>query len=54
MLETVAPEHAVGCHVYIDGHSVLLSGNHLRVVSLHQINAPDLVSVREHQVRAFS
>lgn len=54
MLKTVTPEHAVGCHVYVDGYRVLLSGNHLRVVSLHQVNAPDLVSVREHQVRAFS
>lgn len=54
VLKTITPEHAVGGDVYINGHCILLSRNHLRVVPLHQVNTPDLVPVREHQVRAFS
>ncbi len=54
VLKTVTPVHAVGGDVDINGHGVLLSRNHLCVVPLHQVNASDLVPVREHQVRAFS
>lgn len=53
-MEAVAPEHAVGGDIHVDGHGVFLSGNDLRVVPLHQVNAPDLVSVSEHQVGTFS
>lgn len=52
--EAVAPEHAVGGDIHVDGHSVFLRGNDLRVVPLHQVNTPDLVSVSEHQVGTFT
>lgn len=52
-MKAVAPEHAVGGDIHADCDGVFLRGNDLRVVPLHQVNTPDLVSVREQQVRTF-
>lgn len=53
-METVAPEHTIGSDIHINGHGILLRGNNLRVVSLHKVNATDLMPVSEHQVGTLS
>lgn len=53
-MEAVAPEDAVVGHVQVQSHSVLLRGDHLAVVPLHQVDAADLVAVGEEQVGAFT
>lgn len=50
----IAPEHLVGGHVHVQGHGVLQRRNHLGVLALEQVDAPDLVAVGEHQVGALS
>lgn len=53
-VEQITPEHPVGGHVHVQGHSVLQSGNHLRVFAFQQVNATDFMAVGEHQVWTVS
>lgn len=50
----ITPEHLVGGHVHIQGHSVLQSGDDLRVLTPEQVNAADFMAVGEHQVWTVS
>lgn len=52
-MKAITPEDSIVGHVQVQSHSVLLGGHHLAVVPLHQVNAPDLMSVGEQQVRAL-
>lgn len=52
-MEAVTPEDAVIGHIHVQGHGVLQRGHHLAVVSLHQVDAANLVAVGEEDVRAF-
>lgn len=53
-MEAITPEDAVVGHVQVQSHGVLLRGHHLAVVPLHQVDAPDLVTVGEQQVGALT
>lgn len=52
-MKAITPEDAVVGHVQVQSYSVLLSGHHLAVVPLHQVDASDLVPVGEQQVRTL-
>ena len=52
-VEAVRPEDAVVGHVQVQSYGVLLGGHHLGVLSLHRVDAPDLVAVGDQQVRTL-
>lgn len=52
-IKSVAPENPIVGHVQVQSHCVLLRGDHLTVLPLHQVDAADLVAVGEQQVRTL-
>lgn len=53
-MKQITPEHLVGGHIHIQGHSILQGGNHLCVFTPQQVNAADFMAIGKHQIRTLS